>query len=162
MVRLRRDGRARHRAGFTLLELLFAMAITGILATLGITSYRSYLERVDVAEAVVDIRAMQNELKTYEAVNAEMPDTLLQADIFPGLDPWGNNYVYLKLIQPPDPGANLGSARKDQFAVPVNTDFDLYSPGKDGVTARPLNAANALDDVVRASDGSFIGLAERY
>ncbi|MBW2244968.1 MAG: prepilin-type cleavage/methylation domain-containing protein, partial [Deltaproteobacteria bacterium] len=53
-------------------------------------------------------------------------------------------------------------ARKDRFLVPINTSFDLYSMGKDGQTRAPLNPPVSRDDVVRANDGSFIGLAERY
>jgi general secretion pathway protein G len=52
--------------------------------------------------------------------------------------------------------------RRDKNLVPINTDFDLYSVGKDGVTVSPLTAAQSRDDVVRANDGTFIGLGEDY
>ena len=34
--------------------------------------------------------------------------------------------------------------------------------GKDGLSTAPLKAAGSLDDVVRANDGGFIGLAEDF
>jgi general secretion pathway protein G len=44
----------------------------------------------------------------------------------------------------------------------VNTDFDLYSVGKDGLTVTAFTAKSARDDVVRANDGRYVGLAENY
>jgi general secretion pathway protein G len=46
--------------------------------------------------------------------------------------------------------------------VPINSDFDFYSMGKDGRTTAPLTAAQSQDDVIRASDGGFIGLGKDY
>jgi general secretion pathway protein G len=56
----------------------------------------------------------------------------------------------------------LGLQRKDLALVPINTDFDLYSKGRDGATQPPLTAASSRDDIVRANDGQFIGLASGY
>jgi general secretion pathway protein G len=52
--------------------------------------------------------------------------------------------------------------RKDRFLVPLNTDFDLYSVGRDGESVPPLSAAKSRDDVVRAANGAFIGLASKF
>ena len=52
--------------------------------------------------------------------------------------------------------------RKDKNLVPINTDFDLYSLGKDGLSAGPLTAKDSRDDIVRANNGAFIGRAEDY
>jgi general secretion pathway protein G len=64
-------------------------------------------------------------------------------------DPWGNPYQYLPLdgASPPGgggPGGGGGAAahaRKDRFLVPIDTDFDLYSMGKDGQSASALPRA---------------------
>ena len=45
---------------------------------------------------------------------------------------------------------------------PKNSDFDLYSMGKDGASVGPLTAKASRDDVVRASDGRFVGLASDF
>jgi general secretion pathway protein G len=46
--------------------------------------------------------------------------------------------------------------------VPLNSNYDLYSVGRDGVSSPPMNAQNSRDDVVRANDGGFVGLAVNY
>jgi len=50
----------------------------------------------------------------------------------------------------------------DKFMVPLNTDFDLYSVGPDGESAGPLSAKNSKDDVIRALNGGFVGLASNF
>ncbi|MCK5377574.1 MAG: prepilin-type cleavage/methylation domain-containing protein, partial [Acidobacteria bacterium] len=68
------------------------------------------------------------------------------------VDPWGRPYRYLNII-----GGGVGQPRKDHFLVPVNSDYDLYSKGPDGLTGAPFTDAKARDDIVRASNGSWIG-----
>ena len=55
-----------------------------------------------------------------------------------------------------------GQARKDRFLVPLNSDYDLYSMGADGKSSSPINAKNSLDDIIRASNGSYVGLAANF
>lgn len=52
--------------------------------------------------------------------------------------------------------------RKDRFLHPINSDYDLYSMGKDGESVEPLTAKKSHDDVIRANDGSFVGLAVEF
>ena len=52
--------------------------------------------------------------------------------------------------------------RKDKNLVPVNTDYDLYSMGEDGRSVGPFTAKASRDDIVRANDGGFVGLAADY
>jgi len=59
-------------------------------------------------------------------------------------------------------GARRGDVRRDKNLVPINTDFDLYSVGKDGDTATALTARQSRDDIVRANNGGYIGRAEDY
>ena len=66
-------------------------------------------------------------------------------------------------VHEPRSGARArGSARKNKNLVPINSDFDLYSIGKDGASVAPLLAAKSRDDVIRANDGRFHGLASNY
>jgi general secretion pathway protein G len=58
--------------------------------------------------------------------------------------------------------SDTGKARKDKNLVPINSEFDLYSAGRDGDTLPPLVAKPSRDDVVRANDGRFVGLASTY
>jgi general secretion pathway protein G len=52
--------------------------------------------------------------------------------------------------------------RKDRFLVPINSDFDLYSMGKDGESVPPLTAQKSRDDIIRANDGAYIGPAYAF
>lgn len=144
--------------GFTLIELMVVIAVLGTLTSVAIPAYQGYIERARVARAIAEIRIMQMEIGAYQIDRNELPDTL--DDIGRGnlLDPWKHNYQYLNF-------ANVkgkGKMRKDHFQVPLNTDYDLYSMGKDGKSASPLTAQASHDDIIRASDGKFIGPAWQY
>ncbi|MDR4480167.1 MAG: prepilin-type N-terminal cleavage/methylation domain-containing protein [Nitrospira sp.] len=58
--------------------------------------------------------------------------------------------------------ASKGKPRKERFLHPINSDYDLYSMGKDGESVEPLTAKKSQDDVIRANDGSFVGLAAEF
>ena len=60
------------------------------------------------------------------------------------------------------PCGSIGHARKDRFLVPINSDFDLYSMGKDGQSVSPLTAQKSHDDIIRANDGGYYGLASNF
>lgn len=55
-----------------------------------------------------------------------------------------------------------GKARKDHKLNPINSDFDLYSLGPDGVSKTQLTQKDSLDDIVRARDGGYVGLASEF
>ena len=44
----------------------------------------------------------------------------------------------------------------------INSDFDLYSSGPDGQSMPTLNATVSRDDIVRAADGAFYGVAASF
>ncbi|MCK5254491.1 MAG: prepilin-type cleavage/methylation domain-containing protein, partial [Deltaproteobacteria bacterium] len=70
---------------------------------------------------------------------------------------WGNPYQYNDLNNIPP-----GLWRKDKNLVPLNSDYDLWSNGKDGKTNVALTAKASYDDIIRANDGAYIGLATGY
>jgi hypothetical protein len=43
---------------------------------------------------------------------------------------------------------------------PINSDFDLYSKGKDGDSAAPLTASRSQDDIIRATTASLSALPQ--
>lgn len=59
-------------------------------------------------------------------------------------------------------GGGGAQPRKDRFLVPINSDYDLYSVGPDGASAAPLTAATSRDDIIRASDGAYVGVAVNF
>ena len=49
-------------------------------------------------------------------------------------------------------------ARRDRNLRPLNTDYDLFSVGKDGASHKLLSQPDSDDDVIRALDGSPDGI----
>lgn len=145
----------------TVLELLIVMAILGTLAAIGVPAYTNYLDKTRNEQAIEDIRFIDAALKMYLMNRGVLPDTLNQVPSAQLLDPWGNPYSYFRILGRSEKEIKQGS-RKDHFTHPINTDFDLYSMGKDGKSMLPLTAHQSRDDIVRANDGAFLGLASEY
>ena len=153
------DTPCQHRpAGFTLVEILIVLAIVAILAGIAMGAYDRYREKARITQAVTDIGAISTAIKMYEIEERELPPNLDAVRAGGRLDPWGRPYQYFDL------GAKKGNgaARKDKKLAPLNSDFDLYSLGKDGQSKPPLVTPVSRDDVVRARDGKFIGLAKDF
>jgi general secretion pathway protein G len=148
----------RQSLGFTLVELMIAVLVMGVLLAIAMQSYAAYVERAKVAKAISEISAIGTAAQLYFTDARQYPDSLADINAAGMLDPWGNPYQYLNLTTI----KGNGKARKDKNLVPLNTDFDLYSMGKDGQSVGPLTAKASRDDIVRASDGAFIGLASDY
>jgi general secretion pathway protein G len=146
--------------GFGLLELMVTLVIASLLISLAIPAYDRYTERARVARAIGDISAIALEIEKFRLVNDAPPPVSLNALPIPvPLDPWQRPYQFLS-IAAAGPGA--GGFRKDGNLNPLNTDFDLFSLGKDGDSRGPLNAAASRDDIIRANNGAFVGRAEDY
>lgn len=215
--------------GFTLIELMLAVAIVGVLSSLAIPNYLGFLEKARIARTVAEMNGVAKEIYGYAHPDGQYPDSLAQIGWDQRLDPWGNPYQYYRLncanpafsrLDPIAPSGNeadgliipashyppyhparlslavdtgshqslirlvaqggnsgngggngggggppcgsIGHARKDRFLVPINSDFDLYSMGKDGQSVGPLTAQKSHDDVIRANDGGYYGLASNF
>ncbi len=87
------------KKGFTLIELLIAMAILGILATVGLGSFRTAQMRGRDAERKSDLKQISNALELYYSDYRQYPP----ADL-----PWGAEFkdvkdtIYIKIV-PEDP-----------------------------------------------------------
>jgi general secretion pathway protein G len=207
--------------GFTLIELMLAVSIVGVLASLAVPNYLDFVEKARVAMTVSELHGLTKEIKGYALGAEQYPDSLADIGRSTMLDPWGTPYQYYKIncgtiydigslarlklrrknnprvipaAHSPSPhndwhislavdngdhqhllhfvqGAGggggppcggVGGARKDRFLVPINSDFDIYSMGKDKDTVAPLNPPKSHDDIIRASDGGFYGLAKNF
>lgn len=144
--------------GFSLIELLTALAIIAILLTIAIPAYTKYIDAKDVALAKQEIVDISNTIDRYFASQGKFPDSLADIGMANKKDPWGNPYVYLNFSD----STNTSKKRKDGKLHPVNSDYDLYSTGKDGESKAPFNNSKSVDDIVRANNGNFIGLASEY
>jgi general secretion pathway protein G len=149
-----------HFRGLTLIELLVVIAILGTLGGIAIPMYSNQIEKARIVKAIAEIAIISKEIAAYDGEESDnfLPNTL--DDIGRGnlLDPWDNPYEYLNYANT----NNYQGARKDQFMKPLNSDYDLYSKGKDGESIKNLNAPVSQDDVIRANDGRFLGLASEY
>jgi general secretion pathway protein G len=216
--------------GFTLIELMLAVSIVGVLASLAVPNYLDFVEKARVAKTISELHGLTKEIKGYALGAQQYPNSLADIGRSTMLDPWGTPYQYykincgtitdigslarLKLRKKDSPrvilaadspfthsnghisfaidngghqhllhfvqgagggnggGGNgggggppcggVGGARKDRFLVPINSDFDIYSMGKDKDTVAPLNPPKSHDDIIRASDGGFYGLAKNF
>ena len=153
--------RTRRRRAFTLIELAITVVIIGALAAIAAPLFSGYRERAMVSRAIVDIGHISTAIKIDVFENRRIPDSIAHLPEAQILDPWGNPYVYLNVSDSAPPSVR-GGARKDKSRVPINSDYDLYSAGKDGETRAPLTAPVSHDDIVRAGDGKFVGLAEDF
>jgi len=146
--------------GFSLLDLVVTLVIAMLLMTLAIPSYQAFVQRARVAASVADIGELSLAIESFRLRNNDrVPDTLAELGLQVPLDPWGRPYEFLNITAA---GPGKGALRKDGRLNPLNTDFDLYSIGRDGKSALPLSAKHSRDDIVRANNGAFIGLGEDY
>ena len=145
----------RNSSGMTLVEVVIVMAILVILASISSIVYIDYINKARMYNAMDTIAAVSTELSSYGMDTGVYPQSLAEIGYGGLLDPWGNPYEYLNIAN----GGGEGTPRKDKFLVPINSDFDLYSKGLDGQSGAALNAAKSRDDIIRANDGQYIGLA---
>lgn len=146
--------------GFTLLELMLVVTLIGILAGLAVPAFNAYRERAQVIACIAEIKVIEKSILAFGIEHNQLPDSLADVNLSLLKDPWGHPYRYMKIQGAPN--KMMGSVRKDRFLVPINSDFDLYSVGKDGDSKPPLAAPVSADDIIRANDGQFVGLASRY
>jgi len=154
-----RQRHTRISPAMTLVELLIVVAIVGTLMAIGVPAYNNYIDKTKNSHAIEDIRFIEAAIKMYRTENGMFPETLDLVRSANLLDPWENPYRYLRILPPTPP---TGQQRKDHNMVPVNSDFDLYSMGKDGRSAPAFTSALSRDDIVRANEGAYVGLALDY
>jgi general secretion pathway protein G len=148
--------RRRAWAGFTLVELMVALGMVAVLTTLALPMYRGWQDKIKTTKAQEDIIAMSMVIDAFIEDNKRPPTSLAEVGRSGLKDPWGNAYVYADLSD------SKAKPRKDHSLHPLNTDYDLCSKGPDGATAIPLTAKASRDDILRASNGRFVGPASQF
>ena len=138
---------------------MLAVAAIGILTAFALPSNTDLADRASIDKAVGDIDTLERAIGDYRRRNNdELPPDLSMLSVPSVMDPWGRPYQYL----PFDAGADHEHARQDRNRALINSDYDLYSKGKDGVSASSLELAASHDDIIRAGNGRYVGPADNY
>jgi len=148
----------QNRKAFTLIELLMLLFIVGVLATISVPLYANFAYKMAVTKAKADIRVIERAMSVYKWRFGYFPASLSEVMEDGLADPWGHPYEYVVL----ENGQNAALSRRCQRERPLNTDYDLYSKGADGLTRLGLTASVSQDDIVRARNGEFCDLASEY
>ena len=160
MKRRLASSRSVEIAGFTLIELLIVMAIISVLGAIAVFKYSAIIEQAKVTKAIADIMEIARGIDEFKDEYGTYPENL--DDIGKGTlkDPWGNAYQYVRIAEDDEKDKDHQKARQDRNQKPINTYYDLWSNGADGDFQKQVNGAKSRDDVIRAWDGSFVGLGK--
>jgi general secretion pathway protein G len=167
---IRWRGQKSNISGFTIVELVIAVAIVVTLTAIAIPYAQLYRHRARVARAVTEIRGLEKEIILFRMDKGRYPGwdpmwTTLQEigrDNFP--DPWGTPYQYRNLKDATPAGQKPKNCRRDRSDNPLNYDFDLYSVGPDRAvpTHSQITKNKGADDIVRAANGRYVGEGTKF
>jgi general secretion pathway protein G len=141
---------------FTLIEFAIVVLIAALVIGTVTPVYLHIIDEKKTDYAVDEITRMQRDIDRFSKKNGRYPDTLAEIFTTVPLDPWGTPYRYLKL-KGPSPGQ--GNPRVNNTMARINSDYDLYSDGPDQASLSPVSASESRDDVIRARNGNYIGVA---
>ena len=136
---------------------MITVFLVAVLAAIALPAYNKYSDRTRSLQVVTDMGAMQVKIDAYAQEMRAYPDTLAAVGLGGTLDPWGNAYVYYNVE-----ANGRGHDRKDHALNPINTDYDLYSMGPNGVTKPQITHSDSVDDLIRASNGRYLGVASAF
>ncbi|PMR80120.1 type IV pilin protein [Halomonas urumqiensis] len=97
-------GNTRRAAGFTLIELMIAVAVVGILASIAYPSYTRYVQQARVSEGVAVLMDVAGQLERCYTVNNTYAEAscIAEADL-----PDSESGVYTLTYNDPAPGATF-------------------------------------------------------
>lgn len=128
--------------------------------------YSHFIDSARNTRAIAEIRLIEREIMAFSNANERLPDSLAELGGEIILDPWKSPYQFINFDTTSDAGekrrtkGNPGRGRGG--GSPLNSDYDLFSMGKDRMSAPPLTDDTSMDDIVRADDGVYTGLASEY
>jgi general secretion pathway protein G len=159
----------------TLIELLVILVIIGIVAGFATSRLSRALYLAKISRAAADIRAIHDAIEMYSferRVHGPLSNPQWRNrysyyppslhDLVPRylealpIDPWGREYDYLNF------DVSDNDMRKDGPVVPLNSKFDLFSAGPNGLWKDDINTWQSSDDVIFGADGAYIGTCENW
>jgi general secretion pathway protein G len=111
--------------------------------------------KAQVSRAQADIRTLEKDITAYLIDKNVLPPSLKAIGRGDLSDPWHHPYQYVNFKVG-------GTPYIDGVTMDLNTDFDIYSMGKDGASTKSLADPSCKDDIIRAGDGGFVGLGKEY
>ncbi len=130
--------------GFTIIELMIAIAIIGVLAAIAVPAYQDYIKRAKVSEGIVLATQAKIAVTEYYQANNKFPISNAEAGISPANKITGNNVTSLSV----DDGGKItvtyaAGAVGDSTALTINlqptptetgyTTWQITSEGSSGV-----------------------------
>jgi general secretion pathway protein G len=149
-----------------MVELIVVIGVLAVLTIIGMGVYSHFIDKAKNTRAIAEIRGLEKEILEFWHTNDRLPDNLSELDRAVMLDPWKTPYQYINFDTAPDSEEKRrtkGNKGKGKGAGdPLNSDYDLFSMGKDKTSAPVLTDDSSKDDIVRADDGSYTGLVSEY
>ena len=149
----------RYSQAFTTIEMIIGMTVLVLFFSIATPVALKLADGIKSRNVIDDLIAIQNEIDKFKLDKGSYPDTL--DDIYSGtqFDPWGTPYQYLRIAG----GKNNVTGKQRKYKnLKINSTYDLYSMGSDRETVSPLTAAASFDDIVRGSNGRFLGDAYEF
>jgi general secretion pathway protein G len=139
MISQRNSARGVCQTGYSLIELVAALLVAGILVGIGNGAYRLAVEDAKTTEALSDLGAIVIEIQKFRMrENGRLPMSLEQIGVDMD-DPWGNPYRYVE-FRALD---RMLYTESDDIRIEHFEDFDLFSTGPDGRVDGPDGALGA-------------------
>ena len=152
--------------GFTLVDLIVVVAIISALTMMGMGAYSHFIDKAKNTRAIAEIRGLEKDILEFWQANDRLPDSLAELGRAAMLDPWKTPYQYIN-FDTTSGGEEIrrttgNKGKGNGKSASLNEDFDLFSMGKDRRSAPDLSDTSSRDDIVRAGNGTYTGLASEY
>jgi general secretion pathway protein G len=124
------------QTGFTLIELMIAIIIIGLLAAVAVPAFMGYLGRARVQAAKSTIRTFEEAIMMYQQDTGQLPQRLDDLVKRPaGIEGWlEGGYLHKKKKIDPDPWGNKYQYRPTPEGAEHS--YELYSFGSKGKKAK--------------------------
>ena len=143
------------QGGFTLIELFVVFMIIGILVSMVAPTWRTLSKRAQKTRCMAEINGIQFQVEAYFIEYSDWPATLANIGGVTITDPFGNPYQYVNHSTTP-------ALSREVFGSLLNTSYDIFSLGEDGITSIDIMDPESFDDIIRGRDGGFIGIGSDF